>query len=263
MISGHVSRSDSTGGRLGALLLSLALAGCNEASGAAIGAGTELLARDESGAAITFRVDAVERDPADPDGDVYLYSLSYRDPADGSYKTYCLPDRDGKTFAIPLSGYWDPGREHVAQPDVITFACTNSPLAKCVRWGYKPWKTVSGVSLRDHHLACVRMTRADYCGDGRPHTRDGTLIDVYDRLGIQKRVEQPDMMFEAAWGPGGATYVARPRIGTTIDKIVALCPERLKGRTALDAPGLDADAVHGRWPEALLFNDSRVVEEPR
>lgn len=263
MIPGRVSLPDPARTRLVALLLCGALMSCKEASGAPIGPGTELLARDENGASITFRVDAVERDPGDADGDVYLYSLSYRDPADGAYKTYCLPDRDGHTYALPLSGYWDPAKEHVDQPGVITFACTNSPLAKCVRWGYKPWKSVNGTSLRDHHLACVRMTRADYCGDGRPHTRDGTLIDVYDGAGIQKRVEQPDMVFEAAWGPRGAVYVARPRIGGAIEKVVSLCPEKLRGRTSVDAPGLDREAVERRWPEALLFNDSRVVEEPR
>lgn len=263
MIPGRLFHPDSARGMLFALLLSGAQVSCNEASGAAIGPGTELLARDENGAPITFRVDAVERDPRDADGDIYLYSLSYRDPADGAFKTYCLPDRDGRTFAIPLSGYWDSGKEHVNQPDVITFACTNSPLAKCVRWGYKPWKTVNGASLRDHHLACVRMTRADYCGDGQPHTKDGTLIDIYDGMGIQKRVEQKDMVFEAAWGPRGAVYVSRPRIGGAIDKVVALCPDKLKGRTSADAPGLDKDAVQTRWPEALLFNDSRIQEEPR
>jgi hypothetical protein len=205
----------------------------------------------------------VEQDHADPEGDVYLYSLSYRDPADGAYKTYCLPDREGKTFAIPLSGYWDPARAYVAQANVITFACANSPLAKCVRWGYKPWKTVNGTSLRDHHLACVRMTRADYCGDGRPHTREGTLIDMYDRVGVQKRTDEPAMVFEAAWGPGGAVYLSRPRLGEPLEKIVALCPDRLAGRTSLDAPRLDREAVLSRWPEALLWNDSRVMEDAR
>lgn len=261
MIPGRLSHPIRIRGLLVALLLARVPMGCHEASGAAIGAGTELLARDESGAPVTFRVDAVDRDAADPDGDVYLYSLSYRDAPDGAYKTYCLPDRDGKTLAIPLSGYWDSTRAYVPAPDVITFACTNSPLAKCVRWGYKPWKTVNGVSLRDYHLACVRMTRADYCGDGRPHTREGTLIDMYDRAGIQKRQEQPDLMFEAAWGPGGAVYVSRPRIGGAVEKIVALCPDRLQGRTSLDAPGLDREAVTARWPEALLFNDSKVIAE--
>lgn len=248
---------------LWALLMCRSLVGCGESSGAPIGSGAELLARDENGAAVTFRVDAVERDPADADGDVYLYSLSYKDPADGSFKTYCLPDRDGKTFAVPLSGYWDASRQYIAQQDVITFACTNSPLAKCVRWGYKPWKTVDGVSLREHHLACVRMVRADYCGDGRPHTRDGTLIDVYDRLGIQKRVDQPDMVFEAAWGPGGAVFVSRPRIGESVEKVVGLCPDKLKGHSSIDVPGMTMEEVQKRHPDALLFNDSRVQEEPR
>lgn len=263
MSPGASSSADRGRCLLAALVLSGALAGCQEASGAPIGAGTELLAREESGAPVRFRVDAVEKDAADPDGDVFLYSLSYRDPAGGGYKTYCLPDREGKTLAVPLSGYWDPARrEHVAAPEVITFACTNSPLAKCMRWGYKPWKTVDGTSLRDHHQACVRMTRADYCGDGQPHTREGTLIDVYDRIGIQKREEQADMALEAAWGPGGAVYLARPRLGGALEKIVARCPDRLRGRTSLDAPGLDKDGVLARWPEALILNDSRVISDP-
>ena len=78
-------------------------------------------------------------------------------------------------------------RATTSASDEITFACTNGALAKCVRWGYKPWKTVNGVSLADYHQACVHMTPADYCGDGKAHTRDGTLIDIWDRLGVQKR----------------------------------------------------------------------------
>jgi hypothetical protein len=27
------------------------------------------------------------------------------------------------------------------------------------------------------------MVRADYCGDGVPHTQDGTLIDIAERPG--------------------------------------------------------------------------------
>lgn len=243
-------------------VLAAALSGCGAQDESPIGAGAELTARDELGAPIVLRVDAVEKDEKDPDGDVYLYSVSYRDPADGSFRNYCLPDREGKTQAIPLQGYWDASRQHVPSAEVVTFACSNSPLAKCVRWGYKPWKTVNGVSLRDHHLACVRMTRADYCGDGRPHTRDGTLIDMHDRAGVQKREAQPDMVFEAAWGPGGAVYVKKPRLGEPLEAIAALCPEKLKGHTALDAGDLDEGAIVARWPEALLFNDSRILAEP-
>ena len=235
---------------------------CSKPTLNTVGQGEVMAARDENGAEVTLRIDSVEKDAKDAEGDIHLYAVSYRDPADSSWKPYCLPDRDGRALAIPLSGFWNQTRDHVQADDVVTFACTNSPLAKCVRWGYKPWKTVGGVSLRDHHLACVRMTRADYCGDGRPHTREGTMIELYDRIGIQKREAERGMVFEAAWGPHGAVYVNRTRYAQSLDELVAECPERLRGRTRLDAPGLDDQAVAARWREALLFNESRVSVEP-
>lgn len=245
------------------LTLATALSfGCRPSGGAPVGAGTELNARDENGVPVTLRVDAVEKDPSDPEGDVFFYDVSYRDPMNGAYRKYCLPDKDGRTLAIPLAGYWDPAKSYKAEEGVFTFACLKSPLAKCVRWGYKPWKTVNGVSLRDYHLACVRMTRADYCGDGRPHTREGTFIEIYDRLGILKREERSDVTFEAAWGPDGAVFVNKPRYGEGPASILAECPDRLRDRTSLTSPGLDKDAVSARFPEALLFNDSKVIAEP-
>ena len=60
------------------------------------------------------------------------------------------------------------------------------------------------------------MARADYCGDGASHTLDGTWIDIYDGLGIQKKTLDDDgMMFEASWSVNGATCVSKPR-GATI-----------------------------------------------
>src|SRR5262249_48787894 len=152
--------------------------------------GTVLTAHDEGGATLTLRVDAVEKDERDPDGDVFLYTASFKDPG-GAWKPLCHPDRDGKTYAIPLAGSWDAARNHQIADELIPFARTSGALGKCVRLGYKPWKTAFGVPLADYHQACVHLLPADYCGDGRPHTRDGTKIEVYDRLGIQKREEEP------------------------------------------------------------------------
>ncbi len=239
-------------------VVALAL-GCAERGGAPIGPGAVLAARDEGGGAVTLRVESVEGDARDPEGDVFLYQLSVRGAA-GAWQPYCAPDRDGRTVAIPLQGSWDASRTHAAN-DEITFACTNGALAKCVRWGYKPWKTVNGVSLAAYHQACVHMTGADYCGDGAAHTRDGTLIDIWDNAGVQTRDPALKLPFEAAWSPRGAVYLQKPRYGETLESLVAACPDRLVGHTALDAPGLDEATIRARWPEALLFTESRPLTD--
>lgn len=240
-----------------AISIALGSGGCANHSDGSIDEGTEILALDESGSPATMRVESVIRDPKDPDGDVYLYQLSVRYESTGTYQPYCQPDREGKTLAIPLQGVWDGQRNHVMN-DSVTFACTNGSLAKCVRLGYKPWKTVNGVSLAAYHQACVHLVAADYCGDGRPHTREGTKIDMWDDLGIQKRETEPGMVFEAAWSPRGAEYLNKPRYAEPLSDLVTACPDRLRGRTSLDAPGLDDHAVSQRFPDVRIFTESFV-----
>jgi hypothetical protein len=243
-------------------LFASAALSCRGTPPAPIGPGTVLTAHDEQGATLTLRIDAVEKDSKDADGDVFLYTASVRDPSDDSWKPFCLPDREGKTHAIPLQGTWDGARNHVPVDDVITFACTNGALAKCVRLGYKPWKTAYGVPLADYHQACVHLIPADYCGDGRAHTRNGTSIDIYDRLGIQKREPAPGIEFEAAWSPRGAVYLRKPRYGgETLEELTAQCPDRLHERTPASGPALEPGAVMDRWPEAVLFTESAVTTE--
>ena len=104
-----------------------------------------------------------------------------------------------------LAGTWDGTGAHRDGSDV-TYACPQGVLAKCVRWGYKPW-----TAGRDAHQACTRMARADYCGDGVPHTRNGTLIDMFDDRGIQRPDSPVGFSFEAGWGPQGAVCVREPR----------------------------------------------------
>lgn len=87
-----------------------------------------------------------------------------------------------------------------------TFSCLAGVLAKCEVWGYAPWTV--GPEL---HQACTRMARADYCGDGVPHTQNGTLIDMFDTRKIQTPVVDARFSFEAAWGQDGAVCVREPR----------------------------------------------------
>jgi len=230
-----------------------------------IGAGAEIDAANDAGHVLRFRVDAVEKDTTDPDGDVSFYELSVRDDTSGDWVRYCSPDVEGKSRAIPIQGAWDERATYVPGSDAqTTFACTSGAIGKCVRFGYKPWKTVEGRSLLPYHQACVRLVRADYCGDGRPHTKDGTKIDVWDHLGIQRRdSEDPSHreVFEAAWGPGGAVFLAVPRWSDATAEIVAECPDKLRhhgdGANRFEAGAAEAE------PEALVFNGRFVNEQDR
>jgi hypothetical protein len=223
--------------------------------------GDVLEARDEQGRSIQIRIDRIETDPRDHE--IELYTASVRAAKGGRrWLPYCQPDRDGRRTAIPLAGSWDATGAWSAANGAITFACTSGAIGKCVRFGYKPWKTVEGRSLADHHLACVRMVRADYCGDGRSHTKDGMWIDVYDTLGIQVRVPEVEtgpVWLEAGWSPDGATYLNRPRLSDDPRAVADECPGKL-GPHVPDAqhPPLTAEQIRERRPDTLVFNDRRV-----
>jgi hypothetical protein len=154
---------------------------------------------------------------------------------------------------MPLAGRSDPAG--ILSPGAagdFELVCTSGAQGKCLRFGYAPWRaTPDGRPMRDWYNACVRMLRADYCGDGRPHTRDGTLVDLYDRIGVQKPDTDALSRFEAAWGPGGAVCVARTRIPDIIDLdgLARACP-RL-------APRLGPQACDDSAPGGLVFNRSR------
>jgi hypothetical protein len=182
----------------------------------------------------SVRIEAVELDPTDPDGDIHLYTLSVQDSADGSWSNLCQPGPDGVAKAFPLSGTWSEGGRHLPEDRAFSLICTGGAIGKCVRWGYKPWRTAAnGESLWDYHQACVRIVRADYGGDGTGHTRDDTPVDVFDRLGILKPAADPgELSFEAAWGVDGALCVRKPRIAQIISLVeLERTYPRLCGRT--------------------------------
>ena len=187
--------------------------------------GATLTSFDDRGKSRTLKIEDVQIDPEDTAQEIYLYTvLSQR--ADGQWQNLCLPDSQGVAKAIPLSGRWDATGTHIDDGN-ITFACINGALGKCVRWGYKPWQTIQGESLRDYHQACTRMVRADYCGNGMSHTQEGTPIDVYDRLGIQHQTSGSGMVFEAAWGVNGMVTLNRPRMPGTMAQLQQHCPKKL------------------------------------
>jgi len=205
------------------------------------------------GQTIRVRIAGVEKDARDPRGEIMLYDFRRIDPC-GAEEPLCRPDPDGRQLGLPLAGRSDAAG--VLQPaDSATFelVCTSGAQGKCVRFGYAPWRaTPDGRPMLDWYNACVRMVRGDYCGDGRPFTHDGMLIDIYDRIGVQKTDEDPSLRFEATWRADGAVCVAHPRVPeiTDLDGLVRACP-RLAGRVG--AVVCNEDAFGG----GLIINRSR------
>ncbi|WP_096326163.1 ADYC domain-containing protein [Nannocystis exedens] len=167
---------------------------------------------DIGGAAWQLRFDDIYKNPAAPTGDVWFYDISVLAPGETVWDSLCFDQLGQPIQAIPLANYWDASTgAKIIDPTVVTFACRDAVLAKCVEWGYRPWASVGSTSLADHHQACTRMARADYCGDGTSHTFAGTPIDIFDRLA--PRIQAPATLSrsswgaEAEWGPNGAVCV--------------------------------------------------------
>jgi hypothetical protein len=151
-----------------------------------------------NGGTATLRIDAMGALTGD-NWDVQTYSLSLN--TDSGWTSLC---DGGEAVAVPGSwssttGAWTDGS--------FSFACRGSSVAKCLELGYKTWDGFS-----DHQHACVRMLRADYCGDGTPHTVNGTQINLYDNAGVQADTES--WSIDGEWGPDGALCFNNYRGGT-------------------------------------------------
>ncbi len=189
--------------------------------------GTILVLGDGSGRQRRIRIDGVERDRQNAAGEIVLYALSEQVPVTGEWRDLCLPDSDGRRLGFPLAGAFTPDGRYEATRGGMLLTCTGGAEGKCIRFGYKPWGVgPNNVPLAPYYQACVRLVRADYCGDGTGHTRDGTPIDVFDTIGIQRDEPAWGMTFEAAWRAEGAVCVRHTRLPDVLDSagLAANCP---------------------------------------
>jgi len=175
--------------------------------------GARFLAHSDTDKWLKLRVvDVGQPEDGDVDDGIWRYGVEYLE-TNGQWYPICQ-DENGAFGAIAIDGTWNYGRNvaHGGDKTVdgwhFTFACPRiGAIGKCVEAGYAPWRTTEdGTSLADHHQACTRLMRADYCGDGEPHTVNGTLINLYDQLGIQEDTD--DWIAEAEWDAGGARCIS-------------------------------------------------------
>jgi hypothetical protein len=199
---------------------------------------------DTAAGQMEITIKHVEFDGEAVGGQVWLHHFTVRDAA-GQDVDLCKPDPQGNSLGFPIPD----GRGG------FELTCTSGVAGKCVRWGYRPWEeTPNGRPLRALHETCVHMARADYGGDGKPTTRDGTLIDVYDRYGIQMPDAEAALPFEAAWGVDGALCVAHPRIPENIS-LPQLAERYPQLRSRLGPDKCSEEALQDD-PRALIFNRS-------
>ena len=203
---------------------------------------------------IRLRIDAVERDPDAKQGEVWLHTFSTQ-ADDGFWRNLCDAGPDRRRQGFPLAGRarMPDGLFEPAEPGTFELTCTSGAQGKCVRFGYLPWGGAGALAL---YNACVRMMRADYCGDGEPHTRAGTPIEIYDNTGSEGNEPAAGMELEAVWGPQGAVCVHHVRIPEiySLDALRAQCPR-------LQPEDLGTGCTEERMlqmPAALLMNKSTV-----
>lgn len=220
--------------------------------------GTELIGAElDLGEIGVMRVVAVDRDPTARFDEIWLHTLHLRQPGSMVFSEFCSPDPKGDKRVVVYPGYFDEALHYIADAERFSFSCVSGVEAKCLRWGYLPWRTApnTGASLAPYFETCIRLARADYLGNGEPSTRNGTAIDIYDHVGVQQRTPGlEDMHFEAGWNLGGAVCVHHTRIPENLT--MAALSKRRGQKRSLPILGSSCSEQTASAQGALLFNRS-------
>jgi ADYC domain len=203
--------------------------------------------------------------PSPDDATMVWYSIEVWNAESASWENPCVAtNRMPQPRALAVEGVWDATGARHDEKGKFTFACENGAIAKCADWGYKPWAKKDGRALKDLHQACTRMARADYCGDGRSHTHEDNIIDMYDVLKLLTRTTEASAAwnparasFEAAWTPDGASCLARTRDGQAVEAIMKECPGRFEpvAKDLGEGDHCTVSRKSGRSAEAALLRN--------
>jgi len=203
----------------------------------------------------------VPKTPSGVTGTTYRYQV--QQPESDGWVDLCAADDDGAPAAIPVQGWWDESGMVHYDADSFTFSCRRGVISKCYRWGYRAWDTAfdnglpgnPALSMRQAHQACTRMARADYCGDGRSFTYNGTIINLWDIFKPQVQVRDPmastelNLTFEAGWSEHGAVCLSHARWDNAPPEIFdpVACP------LLFDKGGLVTPRVCDTEEQAIVF----------
>jgi hypothetical protein len=209
----------------------------------------------------------VQRNAIDPgarfSAETWLLDAELRPPGATAFANACATRAGDDARMVIYQGYLDPDLHYVDDHTRFSLSCVGGVEAKCLRWGYLPWRRApaADVPLAPYFESCVRLARADYCGDGRASTREGTAVDIHDEVGVLQRTPNlHEFAFEAGWTPRGAVCVHHTRI----PEILALDALPQRCARLADAPrGEDCTEAVARASGALLMVRSVVREAER
>lgn len=199
---------------------------------------------------------------------VTLYALSYRASVTAAWSDYCA----GEGAGVPMQGAWTLQGLHTTGT-TITFGCEGAVALKCTEWGYRAGNGGPGTVGWDHHQACTRMARADYCANGIPHTLDLTAILIRDFIpGAEPALPElqhptslpapPDQFFfEAGWRAGDLPPVCLSKTRWASQPIGGTCaagvlPDPRISNAGQFCDDLSTDVITGRG--AIILNASKT-----
>ncbi len=174
-----------------------------------------------------------------PNSDIHFYKVQIRNKTDSSkWDDLCQSGGPGNK-AIFMQGYFTPEGRYVKSSQYMGVTCWDGTAAKCMRWGYRPWRSLynskfGNIPLEKTWLSCVRAAKADYCGNGESYTDVGKQIDIWDRYGFIKKFGEVDGWIdssgralaysdESAFDENGAGCLVRERL-YSYDFSPATCP---------------------------------------
>lgn len=174
-----------------------------------------------------------------PNSDIRFYKVQLKNKTDPNrWDDLCQSSGPGNK-AIFMPGYFDTSGRYVRDAQYMGITCWDGTAAKCMRWGYRPWRslfhsTAGTIQLEPLWLSCVRAAKADYCGNGVSFTETGRQIDLWDRYGFIAKSPENDLWLdsngraeafsdESAFDTQGAVCLVRERL-YSYNFTAASCP---------------------------------------
>ncbi|HSS03122.1 MAG TPA: ADYC domain-containing protein [Kofleriaceae bacterium] len=178
-----------------------------------------------SGTSIPLRIDRAVQGTG-TNADLWFYGISFQTTS--GWSPLCGLDATGTpVLAVSVAGTWKTvggdTASYAASTTQFTLACRAKTVAKCVELGYKTFK-----GRTTQLQTCVRLLRGDFCGNGTPYTVDGTVINIYDNVGVQADTEAWGA--EAEWTPSGARCINSNK-SQRFDLVLQQAPKCIKTKS--------------------------------